>query len=190
MVKNVQYIINENKNNELLEALIVSNSLYRQYSENGLKSFAAKEGREYIMYELLYLLNQLKPLTEEEVEKYLSNTDNVLEEVITYSKEKKGWDFDQSLALMFCRCMVVDYLNYEGSINIDATASESALEQMVGNYEDDYLSHRMYKPWFISFYDHLLNIYADRQELKVFYRGEDVLRQLVSHRALLNDICC
>lgn len=187
MIKN---IFIENKIDRLLETLIASNSLYKQYSENGCKSFAAEEGREYIMYELLYLLNQLKPLTEEEVEKYLSNTDTVLDEVITYSKEKKGWDFDQSLALMFCRCVVVDYLNYEDSINIDATASESALEQIVGNYEDDYLCDRMYKPWFISFYDYLLDIYADREELKFYYRGEDVLRQLVSHRALLNDICC
>ena len=173
---------------ELLEKLLATNWVYEILVSCGTDSYASELNREYIVLELLYLLNKLKAIPEDQLKEYLTNSDTLLEEIIKCIQKEKGWEYDMRLAFRLCRCIVVDYLYEEESVVVvDQNSAHSALEQIVRNYEEDMLSHRINNIDFITYYDEQLNIYNDAEETKFYDKRQDVLRQLVSNRVLINE---
>lgn len=186
-VEVVKMLSNAVDYNEFLEKILATNWMHEILISCESDSYASKLNREYIIFELLYLLNKLKSISEVQIKEYLTNSDTLLEEIIYCVKKEKGWEYDMCLAFRLCRCIIVDYLYEEESVVVDQNSSHSALEQIVRNYEEDMLNHRISDIDFITYYDEQLNIYDTREEIKFYDKKYDVLRQLVSNRVLINE---
>lgn len=70
------------------------------------------KNKQYILYSLIYTLNELKPLPPEMMKMYMENVDSILEEVTSTAKEEKNWLLDENTSLALCSRIIVDYTYY------------------------------------------------------------------------------
>ena len=175
---------------EIIEQLLINSDMQQVLSENGCNEYVKGKGKEYIMYELLYILNKLKRLSNETIECYLLDTNLLLEEIIRIVKEEKGWDLNMMEALLLATCIVLDYVESCTNVAVEPLSEKSALRQIIRKYSEYMVEHRIYDEEFLEPYCEMLKVHED-PEYKLFYnKNEDILRQLVQNRIYLHDIYC
>ena len=120
----------------------------------------AEKAKEFLVYALTFILNELKSLTKEEIVAYIYSPDKLLEELISCG-EKRAWTLDKHSAVGLCAYIIEDYIFDTGKLQYNSNASESALEQIVVNYPDKVFTDICDPAW-EKYYDNLL--YEHRED--------------------------
>ena len=142
-----------------------------------------EEAKEYIIYALVCILNELRTIPEYEVDKYIYEPDELLNDVIDFA-EFRGWSIDRELALGLCEHIIVCYLSDGLSDVYEDYVNGPALEQIIDNLPEDILE-KISDPVWERVMDKLLSKY-DGDELEAFVNN-DILRlqRLVRARQIL-----
>lgn len=182
----------------ILENLDVEGWIHSYITNFGC-GYIPEESKEYILYSLTYILNELKRLPKEKMNKYLDDPDYLLEDVISISKEEKDWNFDKYSALAFCSQIVVDYvfeieddlslIEYDDTIKyndlyVDPNNESSALKQIIKNYSHKVFDE-IYDPIWILYFDELMDKHDDDEGEVYMQHNISELKYLVRHRIIL-----
>ena len=142
-----------------------------------------EEAKEYIIYALVFILNELRTIPEYEMDKYIYEPDELLNDVIDFA-EFRGWSIDRELALGLCEHIIICYLS-DGLPDVyEDYVKGPALEQIIDKLSEDTLE-KISDPVWESVMDKLLSEY-DGDEYAV-YENNDIprLQNLVKCRQIL-----
>ena len=171
---------------------------YTSYEGGG---YAGTEAKHYILYCLIFVLNELQPMSRKKFERYLFKPDLLIKEVISVSKEEKNWNLDKHYALALCAKILLDYACEELEYNIENEIEKvrndtnttlkkgdkiSALRRIIRNYPHDAIYDADDHVWCL-FFDQLLDLHDDNENM--LYREHDIkeLEYLVRQRIILPD---
>jgi len=141
----------------------------------------SENNKKCILFSLLYIINELKPLDEEKFNEWENNPDVIFETVITIG-EQKGWVLDKHSALALCSKIVSDYVFHDIQ-GIDTDSNENALEQIISSYPHSAIND-IYDPiWEITYSD-ILDEYECVDEIDLPFDLNDI-KQLVNKRVLV-----
>lgn len=167
----------------LLENICVENWIHQYISYVGCNQYVSEENKEYIVYSLAHILNELKPFSEDKMIQYLSNPDTMLKEVIQVGEER-NWVLDKHSALGLCSNIVADYVFKSEKIHINQESEEPALKQIIRNYPDEVLNE-IYDPVWERYFDQLLDEYDGDEDAVRCHHDVAGLKYLVCSRKLL-----
>lgn len=111
--------LNKVKNcKEFLEYQHVDYWIHDYISGSGCSTYDGINAMMYIMYALIFILDEIKALSFIKKKNYLSNIDSLLTEVTLIAKEEKGWRLDRHALVSLCSKIVEDYVY--GKINVES----------------------------------------------------------------------
>lgn len=163
--------LNRAKNcREVLQYHHVDSWIYDYMSYLGRCTSAGLEAMDYILYSLIFILDELKLAPFEERVKYVNDKDVLLEDVISIASQEHSWNLDKISALGLCAKIVEDYtfeiickkgednadnktVAEKGSlIYVDDEEDDSALIQIIRNYSPESINKTcdVMWEWFID----------------------------------------
>lgn len=168
----------------LFDRVCIENWIHDYISYSGEYCFIGRESKAYILYTIIYVLNELKPLQHDKMETYLNCLDTVLDDVIQIASEEKNVVLDKFSALGLCSKIIVDYECEELEPISDCDETEDcALRQIIRNYKD--LFFWLFDPVWEWTFDILMDLNDDNEN--EVYQKYDInqLQQAVRERQLL-----
>ncbi len=184
----------------------ISNQLFECWldiyaSHSGDYTYTGRENKEYLIFSIIHILNELKPIPANRMQDYYSNINVFLQEVIDITREEKSWELDKHLALSLCSVIVEDYIfekiktELEDKTNtgedkecifVNANKADSALKQIILSYTDD-VYENMYDPVWLWYYDDIMLLHNEDEDLLYEIYDMDSLEKKVKKRELLPD---
>lgn len=141
---------------------------------------ATEEAKKSIVYTLVFILNELKNMTNEKLLQYILEPDVMLEEVIAFG-EKRGWTLDKHSAIGLCAYIAEDYIFDTGKLHYTSAKGKSALEQIIAGYPDKVITD-IYDPAWEVYYNNLIYEHFEDKDAIYAYHNIDALQRAVRLR--------
>lgn len=166
-----------------LSKLFIEYCFDRYISYAGCNESVAEEAKEFIVYACACIMNELRQIPEDEMEKYYYEPDSLLEDIVEFGKFR-GWEIDKHLALGLSVYIIEAYLTDNLPEVCEDYIEGPALEQIVAQMSDEVID-RIDDPVWERFLDKLLDEY-DGDEDAVFDENDVArLQNLVRQRLIL-----
>ena len=168
---------------ELMTETVIESHFDRYISFWGCSDSVTDEAKKYIVYSLACILNELKPIPERKMEKYFYDPDELIDELIEYTRFY-GYNLDVHLAIGLCVYIIEAYLTDSLPPICEDYMEGPALEQIVSQMSDEEIE-KIDDPVWERFLDKLLDEY-DGDEDAVFKENDvSMLQNLVRQRSIL-----